>query len=231
MPEGGTNVWTPPVAWPADETHRYIYFAAGVAQQRLGERGTIAVRTRAQQDGGVIEAVWSDENDGELLRSVARYGPQGEPAETLDLKATGLATCAADVQQGRLSVSRTGSDGSSAIQTNFEAGRIFDWRVMWGFRLLLAPWSAGLGGPLVLGYVDLSPHPPFKDGCIVADVQTQESEELVATPTGSRSVKCWRIEASCPDGREVASIGKGGEGLIRFDMNLTDSGLLIGIAG
>lgn len=225
------GAWLPTVDWSQARTHRYVYFAAGIAESRLGSRGWISVDSRPEAGGGAIEARWIDADDQEVLLTEAHYPAQGDLVENLDLKATGHVFAKADTEAGKLVVSRSRTSHSASSEARFNPAQPFDWRIMWGFRFLMMPWSADRGGPLVLGDVDLSPAAPFMDGCAAVSVQTTESKVPVSTPDGERNVDCWRIEASGPKGQEVAFIGKAGEGLVRFDMNLSNSALLIGIAG
>lgn len=225
------GTWLPAPVWPAMRMQNYVYFAGGKAEQRLGKQGRIAVRLHGEDGAGAVETTWTDLDDREVMRMEARYPAQGTLVAGCDLQATGRADCVADIAAGRLSITRSGAGEPTTSGTEFDPRYPFDWRVIWGFRMIAIPWSANLGGPLTLGYVDPSSRGPFADGCLVATVRTEDGAETVETPRGRRNIACWRIETSGPQGREAAAIGKAGEGLVRFDMNLADSALLIAVAG
>lgn len=223
--------WLPPANWAASQTRQFVYFAAGLAERRLGSRGRIAVQTRADAGGGVVKAIWNDDSDRLVLTTITRYPKEEALSQSLDFGAGNRAQGDVDMRRKELVFSRMSEGKQSSVRVEIDSVQPFDWRVTWGFRFVFIPWSAGMSGPLLLGGMDWSLSEPFNDGYTRVSLQTGESEEIVDTLNGQIGIKCWRIEASGPRGSEFASIGKASEGLVRFDMNMTNSALLIGIAG
>jgi hypothetical protein len=227
----GLKEWLPPANWPNGQTRQFIYLAAGLAERRLGARGRITIGTRAEAGGGVIEGTWNDDSDRVVLTTVTHYPAEGPVSQSLEFGDGDRIYADTDMRQKQLVIARTSRGQKSGARIDIDTAQPLDWSVTWAFRLVHIPWSAGLSGPFFLGDVDWSPSGPSNDGYRQASLQTGESTELVDTPNGQRNVECWRIESAGQGISEVASIAKTGEGLIRFDMNMMNSALLIGIAG